>query len=143
MSAQKTLHTHSREPLLRMARRDSIDPGLAWAIRGAAFLLSLVTGAVIILLLGHNPLAVYQSSVVGAWRSTPVIRETYCQSWAWSWRMTKSWRRSMSRTCRSPAPSRARRASREMDWGFRGRWSRSDSTTVSGAPVCRRRSAAR
>ena len=76
MSAQKTLHTHSREPLLRMARRDSIDPGLAWAIRGAAFLLSLVTGAVIILLLGHNPLAVYQSMVVGAWGSTTVIRET-------------------------------------------------------------------
>ena len=76
MSAQKTLHTHSREPLLRMARRDSIDPGLAWAIRGAAFLLSLVTGAVIILLLGHNPLAVYQSMVVGAWGSPTVIRET-------------------------------------------------------------------
>ena len=35
---------HRKEPLLRMVKRDSIPTRQAWAIRAAAFLLSLLTG---------------------------------------------------------------------------------------------------
>ena len=65
-----------KEPLMRMAKRDSMSVRQAWKIRGIAFLLSLLTGALVILALGHNPFGVYQSMVVGAWGSPTVIRET-------------------------------------------------------------------
>lgn len=68
-------HT-KKEPLIRMVKRDAISQKKAWGIRGTAFLLSLVAGALLILALGHNPLEVYQSMVVGAWGSPTVRYET-------------------------------------------------------------------
>ena len=65
-----------REPLFRMVKRDSISSGKAWQIRTIAFLLSLAAGGLLILMLGQNPLAVYQSMVVGAWGSGTVRYET-------------------------------------------------------------------
>ena len=65
-----------KEPLLRMAKRDTISSQKAWIIRGIAFLLSLVTGGILILILGHNPFAVYKAMVVGAWGTSTVMRET-------------------------------------------------------------------
>lgn len=44
--------TQPKEPLLRMAKRDSISPRAAWGIRAAAFLLALITGGLLLLLLG-------------------------------------------------------------------------------------------
>ena len=72
-------HTHTaqaKEPLLRMVRRDTISSQKSWGIRAAAFLLSLVTGGIVILMLGHNPISVYVSMVKGAWGSKTVIYET-------------------------------------------------------------------
>lgn len=66
----------AKEPLIRMAKRGAVSPQKAWCIRGIAFLLSLVTGGLLILCLGHNPIAVYKSMVIGAWGSNTVIRET-------------------------------------------------------------------
>ena len=63
MSAQKA---QIKEPLIRMVKRDDITPQKAWVIRAVAFVLSLVTGALLILLLGNNPLAVYASMVTGS-----------------------------------------------------------------------------
>ena len=53
--------THAKEPLFRMVKRDAIPQKKAWMIRAAAFLLSLATGAVVIMMLGHNPFSVYIS----------------------------------------------------------------------------------
>lgn len=53
--------TQVKEPLIRMVKRGSISQQKAWGIRAAAFLLSLVTGGLLILVLGHNPLAVYKA----------------------------------------------------------------------------------
>ena len=64
------------EPIFRMIKRDSLSLQKAWTIRGAAFLLSLIFGALLILILGHNPVAVYKSMVLGAWGSVSVTRET-------------------------------------------------------------------
>ena len=38
----------TKEPLLRMAKRDAITSKQAWTIRGIAFLLALVTGGLLI-----------------------------------------------------------------------------------------------
>ena len=73
MSSQST---QVKEPLLRMVKRDTISPRKAWTIRAAAFILSLVTGGIVILLLGHNPFSVYISMVQGAWGSRTVTYET-------------------------------------------------------------------
>ena len=73
MSAEKG---KGKEPLIRMAKRDTLSNQKAWCIRGVALLLSLITGGLVILALGHNPFSVYTSMVVGAWGSSTVIRET-------------------------------------------------------------------
>lgn len=65
-----------KEPLLRMAKRDTISSKQAWMIRGIAFLMALITGGLLILLLGNNPLEVYKSMVIGSWGSKTVINET-------------------------------------------------------------------
>lgn len=57
--------TQPKEPLLRMAKRDSISPRAAWGIRAAAFLLALITGGLLLLLLGHNPITVYSAMISG------------------------------------------------------------------------------
>lgn len=69
-------HAESKEPFVRMVRRDDVSPRRAWAYRGVAFVLALITGGLLILALGHNPLSVYWDMVVGAWGSQTVIRET-------------------------------------------------------------------
>ena len=68
--------TQAKEPLIRMVKRDTISQNKAWGIRAAAFVLSLVTGGIVILMLGHNPFSVYASMVKGAWGSRTVIYET-------------------------------------------------------------------
>ncbi len=68
--------TQLKEPLIRMVKRDAISTRQSWKIRAIAFFLSLVTGGLLILILGHNPLSVYQSMVIGAWGSKTVIYET-------------------------------------------------------------------
>ena len=71
-----TKNGQQKEPWIRMVKRDAISQKKAWAIRAAAFILSLVTGGIVILLLGHNPFSVYTSMVVGAFGSSTVIHET-------------------------------------------------------------------
>ena len=59
-----------------MVKRDTISQKRAWAYRGIAFVLALLTGALLILALGHNPFSVYADMVVGAFGSATVLRET-------------------------------------------------------------------
>ena len=68
--------TQAKEPLIRMVKRDALSQQKAWGIRAVAFILSLITGGIVILMLGHNPVSVYISMVKGAWGSSTVIHET-------------------------------------------------------------------
>ena len=68
--------SNGREPLVRIAKRDSLPAAKAWGIRALAILLALVTGALLVLSLGHNPLAVYADLVKGALFSKIAFRET-------------------------------------------------------------------
>ena len=71
-----SVHTEHRVPLIRLAKRDDIPHARAWAIRAAAILLALVTGGLIIAVLGHNPIQVYASMVEGSLGKSRVLRET-------------------------------------------------------------------
>ena len=64
MSKTKTAAA-GREPLVRLVKRDDIPRGKAWAIRALAVVLALLTGALIVLALGHNPILVYKDMVLG------------------------------------------------------------------------------
>lgn len=68
--------TKIKEPLIRMVKRDDISSKKAWEIRAVAFLLSLITGGLLILVLGNNPFSVYKAMIVGSWGSKTVIYET-------------------------------------------------------------------
>ena len=65
-----------REPLIRMVKRPQIPWAKANLIRAAALLGALLAGALIILLLGHNPLAVYADMLEGSFGSKVSRTET-------------------------------------------------------------------
>ena len=60
------LKNDRRIPFLRIAKRAEISRRKAWAIRIAAILLSLITGGLLIIALGHNPFSVYMDMVTGS-----------------------------------------------------------------------------
>lgn len=55
-----------REPFLRIAKRTDFSAKRSWMVRIAGILCALLTGAALILALGHNPFAVYRDMVGGA-----------------------------------------------------------------------------
>lgn len=55
-----------KEPWVRIVRRPTIPPKQAWMIRGIAVIAALLTGALLIAALGHNPFRVYIEMVNGA-----------------------------------------------------------------------------
>lgn len=58
--------TAAKEPLVRLAKRDKISTPKKWAIRLCAIVLALVAGGLFIMILGHNPAAVYADMVNGS-----------------------------------------------------------------------------
>lgn len=75
MTAQVKAAEH-REPLVRIAKRTDISRGKSWAIRAAAIVLALLLGALIMLLLGHNPFLVYGDMIRGSLGTQTGRRET-------------------------------------------------------------------
>ncbi len=61
---------------IHMVKRDALSSQKQWMIRGIALLGALLAGALLILSLGHNPLAVYRDMLVGALGTPTVRRET-------------------------------------------------------------------
>lgn len=59
-------YVDKREPIVRVIKRNDISGRKAWFIRIAAVFLALAAGGIIILALGHNPLAVYRDMVTGS-----------------------------------------------------------------------------
>lgn len=60
------IHT-SKEPLIRLAKRDYIKPWMAYLIRALAILLSLIVSAIVIYsIVKMNPVKVYQTMFKGA-----------------------------------------------------------------------------
>lgn len=70
------MNTECNVPLVRLAKRDTMPTGKMWAIRGVAFLLSLVIGGLVMIFTGANPLAGYATIVTGALGKPTAIRQT-------------------------------------------------------------------
>lgn len=67
--------TH-HEPFVRMIKRDTIPRNKAILIRAIAAIAALVTGGLLLLLLGHNPIAVYGEMIAGSLGSPTGIKDT-------------------------------------------------------------------
>ena len=71
---------HQQKPkagsFLHIVKRDTLSVKRQWLIRGIALAGALLSGALLILALGHNPLAVYGDMLAGALGTPTVRRET-------------------------------------------------------------------
>ena len=65
-----------KQPLIRIAKRNTIPTSQAWLIRAAGLLAALIVGSFLILALGHNPLAVYGEMVSSTFGSQMRFNET-------------------------------------------------------------------
>ena len=65
-----------REPFVRLTKIADMPRGKAWLIRMAAILLALFVGGLIVLVMGHNPFAVYADMVKGSLTTSTAMRET-------------------------------------------------------------------
>lgn len=70
------MNTECNVPLIRLAKRDVMPSGRVWAIRGAAFLLALIIGGLVMSVTGANPLEGYATIVTGALGKPTAIRQT-------------------------------------------------------------------
>jgi len=68
-TANAAHHREVKVPFVRIARRNSISQQKAWMIRAIGLISALLTGAMLILVLGHNPIAVYADIIDSAFGS--------------------------------------------------------------------------
>lgn len=56
-----------KEPFVRMVRREDMSQRNKWLIRILSIVLALLVGSIFVMVLQHNPLAVYRDMVTGSW----------------------------------------------------------------------------
>lgn len=66
----------SKTPLIRLAKRDAMDPKKVWAIRIGSIVVALVLGMIPILMAGKNPFQSYGIMISGALSKPGYIRQT-------------------------------------------------------------------
>ena len=67
---------NKKMPLIRLAKRDGMDPKKVWAIRLGSILVALLLGSLAILITGNNPFTAYGTMIVGALGKKTAIRQT-------------------------------------------------------------------
>lgn len=77
MEQHSKIQTGHHEPFVRIAKRTDIARGKAWAIRAAAIVLALCVGGIIIIIMGHNPFAVYADMLSGSFATATSRQETF------------------------------------------------------------------
>lgn len=65
-----------KTPLIRLAKRDGMDPKAAWAIRIASILVALLLGSLVILITGNNPIKSYGIIIDGALGNKAFVQQT-------------------------------------------------------------------
>ena len=63
-------------PLIRLAKRDNMDPRKVWAIRIGSILIALLLGSLVIMITGNNPFTAYGTMISGALGKKTAIRQT-------------------------------------------------------------------
>jgi len=66
----------SKTPLIRLAKRDAMDPKKVWAIRIGSIVVALILGMIPILMAGKNPFQSYGIMISGALSKPGYIRQT-------------------------------------------------------------------
>lgn len=66
----------NREPFIRVAKRTDIAGTKALLIRIVAVMLALLSGGILVLLLGHNPFTVYADMITGSFATKTARAET-------------------------------------------------------------------
>lgn len=66
----------NQEPLVRMVKREDMPTRQKWIIRIAAVILALAVGSVFVIVLGHNPFAVYRDMVTGSLGNATAVKAT-------------------------------------------------------------------
>ena len=69
------MHEHGT-PLIRLAKRDAMPTATVWAIRAGSFLAAILIGALIFLLIGHNPFGAYGTIISGSLGKSTAIKQT-------------------------------------------------------------------
>lgn len=68
--------TTQKEPLVRLAKRDAMPAGKAWAIRLSSIVVALVLSSGFIAITGYSPISVYTAMVGGCFGSPLAIQQT-------------------------------------------------------------------
>ena len=66
----------SKTPLIRLAKREAMDPQKVWAIRIGSIVVALILGMVPIILAGKNPFEAYGVMISGALSKPGYLRQT-------------------------------------------------------------------
>ena len=65
-----------KAPLIRLAKKDAMDPKKAWAIRVGSILFALILGCIPILITGNNPITAYIVILQGSLGKTFYFKQT-------------------------------------------------------------------
>ena len=65
-----------KTPLIRLAKRDAMPAWQVWCIRGSSFIAAILLGALIVLVLGNNPISAYGTILSGSLGKSTAIRQT-------------------------------------------------------------------
>ena len=65
-----------KAPLIRLAKKDAMDPKKAWAIRIGSILMALILGCIPILITGNNPIAAYGVIIKGSLGTSFYLKQT-------------------------------------------------------------------
>ena len=65
-----------KTPLIRLAKRDAMEPWKVWCIRVGSIFLALLLGGLVIALVGTNPLEAYRTIISGSLGKKTAIRQT-------------------------------------------------------------------
>ncbi len=65
-----------KAPLIRLAKKDAMDPKKAWAIRIGSILFALILGCIPILITGNNPIAAYGVIIKGSLGTSFYLKQT-------------------------------------------------------------------
>ena len=70
------MNQETKMPLIRLAKRDSMDPKHVWAIRLGSILVALLLGSLVIMITGNNPFTAYATKNSGSLGRTTALRQT-------------------------------------------------------------------
>ena len=65
-----------KAPLVRLAKRDAMDPRQAWAIRIGSIICALILGCIPIIITGNNPITAYGVIIKGSLGTTFYLKQT-------------------------------------------------------------------